>query len=163
MSQVLKIKIVALILMLLFNSNIKAQNPANNIPQFQFFKFDKTSFTNKNIPDHKKVFFCFFDITCEHCQHVIESVNLHYSEFSKTEMYFISLDSKDGINKFLNKFGSNLLNKKNVTLLFDLKNQFISKFQPKKYPSLFLFSSTKKLLLYSDDETKFSSFLSLLK
>ena len=156
-------KIVALISMLLFYSNIKAQTPASTIPQFQFFKFDNTAFTDKNIPGNKKVFFCFFDITCEHCQHVIENVNLHYAEFSKTEMYLISLDSKDGINKFLNKNGSNLLNKRNVTLLLDLKNQFISKFQPRKYPSLFLYSKTKKLLLYSDDETKFLSFLSHLK
>ena len=81
MSQVLKIKIVVLILMLLFYSNIKAQNPASTIPQFQFFKFDNTPFTDKNILGNKKVFFCFFDITCEHCQHVIEKINQSVNKY----------------------------------------------------------------------------------
>ena len=76
-------------------------------------------------------------------------------------MYLITLDSKKVLDAFMGSYGKNLLNKKNVLLLQDTNNEFIGKFGPKKYPSLFLYSAAQKLLVYSDDEldlNKFSSF-----
>jgi peroxiredoxin len=137
---------------LLISWNVFAQTPALTVPDFTFFKFNKTPFTNKNLEPGKMIFFVFFDAGCEHCQHAVQTLNMHYSDLKNTSLYLISLDNEQTINNFMNRYGNNLSGKKNVVLLQDLNNEFISKFGPRKYPSMFLYSSEKKLMLYNDNE-----------
>jgi peroxiredoxin len=138
-----------------------AQTPSATIPGFTFYKFDKTLFENKNLATGKFLFFAFFDATCDHCQHAIEYINTHQQEFKNTAMYLITLDNKNTVATFMGKHGKNLLNKKNILMLQDTNNEFVAKFGPKKYPSLFLYSSKQKILLYSDDEKGLHEFSSL--
>ena len=63
----------------------------------------------------------------------------------------------------MGKYGVKLKDKKNVTLLQDKQFQFISKFQPKKYPSMFLYSPDKKLIDYEDNDESVFRFLKLIK
>jgi hypothetical protein len=59
----------------------------------------------------------------------------------------------------MNKYGSNLKAKKNVTILQDIRNEFIQKFGARKYPSLFLYSTKKELMLYEDNEQNLFRFI----
>jgi peroxiredoxin len=136
--------------------------PAQTIPAFNFFKLDKTLFTNKNLESGKMLFFFFFDADCEHCQHAMMNLNQHYQEYKKAAIYLISVDGQEKISQFINKYGANLNGKKNVTLLQDLKNEFIVKFKPRKYPSMFLYSAEKKLIDYEDNEESMFRFLKQL-
>lgn len=129
-----------------------AQSPARSIPEFTFYKPDKTPFTNKNITAGKDILFIFFDVTCDHCQHTISTLSKRINECQKISIYLISLEDKASITKFFNQYGKNLLNQKNVTILQDLNDQFITRFSPRKYPSVFLYSTQKKLLLYDDED-----------
>ena len=151
------------LLLLLISISALAQVPAKIIPGFTFFKLDKTEFTNKNLVQGKQLFFVFFDITCDHCQHAVSEINKHFQELKKTAIYLISLDNQQKMNQFLDKYGQNLKNKNNVTLLQDLNNEFIKKFGPRKYPSLFLYSAKRELILYDDDEKKLTLFLKQIK
>ena len=141
-----------LVAVLLISFNLSAQHPAATVPDFTFFRFDKTTFTPKNLEQNKMLFFVFFDATCDHCQHAVQTISSHYSDLKNTMLYVISLDNQETMKSFMNKYGSNLINKKNVILLQDLNNQFISKFGPRKYPSMFLYSADKKLIIYNDNE-----------
>ncbi len=132
--------------------NVSAQAPAETIPDFNFLRLNKSSFTNNNLEPGKMLFFIFFDSECEHCQRTIQHVNQHYQDFKKAAIYLITLDNAENINRFMSKYGNKLISKKNVTLLQDFKNEFIWKFRPRKYPSIFLYSAKKKLILYDDDE-----------
>jgi peroxiredoxin len=136
--------------------------PAPTIPAFNFFKLDKSLFTDKNLAEDKMLFFFFFDADCEHCQHAMMNLNQHYQEYKKAAIYLISVDGQEKISQFINKYGANLNGKKNVTLLQDLKNEFIVKFKPRKYPSMFLYSAEKKLIDYEDNEESMFRFLKQL-
>lgn len=148
--------------MLLISAKIVAQTPAENIPIFNFFTKDKSAFTNSNLAQGKILFFVFFDATCDHCQHAVQYLNLHHEEFKQAAIYFITIDKPSIASSFFDKYGFNLKNKKNVKLLFDLNNEFILKFKPRKYPSLFLYSVQKKLLLYDDNEQNLPIFSKIL-
>lgn len=149
---IMKYKIKTVIAFSLISFAVAAQKPAETIPDFTFFKMNKSAFTKKNLEPGKMLFFVFFDATCEHCQHAMQALNNHYQELKKTAVYLISLDNQETINSFMSKYGKTLYGKKNVTLLQDLHNEFISKFRPRKYPSMFLYSSERKLILYDDNE-----------
>jgi peroxiredoxin len=139
-----------------------AQTPAQTIPEFTFYKLDKTPFTNKNVTPGKEVLFIFFDVTCDHCQHTISTLSKRINECSKISIYLISLEDKILITNFFNQYGKNLPNQKNVTILQDSKNQFITQFSPRKYPSVFLYSAQKKLLLYDDEDQYLEKFFKIV-
>lgn len=141
---------------------VSAQIPAATIPEFNFLKQDKSIFINKHLEPCKRIFFIFFDTECEHCRHAIQYINQHVKEFKKAAVYLITLDSREKIALFLAKYGPQLLNINYVTVLQDPYNEFILKFKPRKYPSIFLYSAKKELMLYDDEEQNLSSFLKLV-
>ena len=157
-----KILSVFLLIILIFGKTI-AQRPAATIPDFTFYKLDKTPFTNKNIAPGKLSLIIFFDAGCDHCQHAMETYNQHYSELHKLPIYLVTLDNQPSINYFMTKYANNLYGSKNVTILQDLKNEFISKFGARRYPSMFLFSRQKKLLMYDDEPKNVGEFLQKIK
>ena len=139
-----------------------AQTPAQTIPAFTFYKLDKTPFTNKNLTNGKEVLFIFFDVTCDHCQHTISTLSKRIAECSKISIYLISLEDKTAITNFFNQYGKNLPGQKNVTIQQDSKNQFITQFNPRKYPSVFLYSAQKKLRLYDDEDLYLEKFFKII-
>ena len=142
--------------------NSSAQTPAQTIPEFTFYKLDKSNFTNKNVTNGKEVLFIFFDVTCDHCQHTIGTLSKRINECQKIAIYLISLEDKTAINNFFNQYGKNLPGQKNVTILQDSKNQFITQFGPRKYPSVFMYSAQKKLLLYDDEDQYLEKFFKII-
>ena len=137
---------------------IAGQKPVATVPVFTFYKADNSPFTNAQLASGKMLFFVFFDVTCEHCRQAIQYINTHLKKFKNVAVYLITLDELGKVKLFMNKYGPRLESEKNVTMLRDTHNEFIAKFGPAKYPSLFLFSPQKKLILYSDDEKNLESF-----
>lgn len=147
---------------MVFSLNAIAQKPVEKLPDFLFYRLNKSPFTNKDIQSHKKIFFVFFDSDCDHCQRAVHNIDKHYRDFNETAIYLVTLDSVDKIKGFINKYGQGLTNKSNVTILRDLRNEFIADFNPRKYPSMLLFSTKGKLLMYQDDpENMFQIFKQL--
>jgi peroxiredoxin len=149
--------------LLFISANISAQVPAEKVPDFNFLRLNKQPFTTKDLEHGKMLFFVFFDADCGHCQHAINYLNQHYKEIMETSTYLVSMDSQEKINVFMNKFGNNLKDQKNITLLQDFKYEFITKFKPRKYPSIFLYSSDKKLLIYDDNEKNMQAVIEKIK
>jgi len=159
--QIVKISLIILLVNSLLTSS-SAQKPVEIIPKFILYKFDNTLFTNKNLEVGKKTLFIFFDVTCDHCQQTIQTLSSRISEFKRVAIYLITLDDKASVSKFLNQYGKNLIGNRNVLILKDKKDQFITRFGPRKYPSVFLFSSQKKLLLYDDQDLKLEKFCNII-
>lgn len=156
------LKLIALFVCLMISLEISAQTPAQTIPAFTFYKLDKTPFTNNNLTTGKDILFIFFDVTCDHCQHTISTLSKRISECSKISIYLISMEDKTAITNFFNQYGKNLPAQKNVTILQDSKNQFITQFNPRKYPSVFLYSAQKKLRLYDDEDQYLEKFFKII-
>ena len=140
------------------SANVSAEGPAEKTPDFNFFRLNKNSITNKDLEERKKLFFVFFDSDCDHCQHAIPFISQQYREFKKTAIYLITLDNREEIARFMGKYGNGSKDKKNFTLLQDPNYQFVLKFGPGKYPSILLDSAKKELIMYDDNETNLLRF-----
>lgn len=128
-----------------------AQRPVQQVPQFVFYTLNKKTFTKQDMLPHKKAFFMFFDSDCDHCQHAAHEINLQYKRFNRIGIYLVTLDGPEKIANFMTTYCPNLMGKTNVTILRDLRNEFITDFNPRRYPSMLLFSVKGKLLIYQDD------------
>lgn len=134
------------------------QDVATSIPDFSFSRVDKTVFTAENLSKGRKLFFVFFDTECDHCRLAIQYVSQHYNEFNRAAIYLISLENPEKAIGFIRKHGSNLIGRNNTMFLQDTRSEFIKKFRPRKYPSLFLYSDKKQLLLYDDEPGHLQNF-----
>ena len=152
-----------LVFVFILYTNSFAQEPAKKIPEFSFSTLNKTAFTNKDLASNKLLLFVFFDVECEHCQHAVKFIAEHYKYLVNTAIYLVTLDSHEKVTVFLNKYGSDLTTKKNVTILQDTNQEFINKFKPRKYPSIFLYAKTRELLMYDDEEQHLSLFVQKIK
>jgi len=141
----------------------KAQVPAPKVPAFTFYQMNKKAFTDKQLVKGKLLFFIFFDATCDHCKHALQQANLHSKDLNKTAVYLISMDSEKTIHAFLKDNAPDLMKSGNVLMLQDVNDEFIKKFTPRKYPSIFLYSRDKKLLLYDDNESNMTHFFKLIE
>lgn len=150
------------ILLLFCSYAAVAQKPVQQVPQFVFYRLNKKPFTNQDMLPQKKAFFVFFDSDCDHCQHAIREINSQYGKFNTTEIYLVTLDDPNKINKFMSTYGPGLIGKRNVTMLRDLRNEFIADFNPRQYPSMLLFSAKGKLLIYQDDPNRLADIFKLL-
>jgi len=154
-------KLCLLIFILFICSSLHsfAQNTgADSIPEFTLFKHDKSTFTKNDLDTQKLLFFLFFDVKCEHCLHAIQTINQKYGEMDNTFIYLVTQDSPEAVERFLARKGKNLINRNNVIVLFDLQHQFIVRFKPRKYPSIFLYSPAGNLLLYDDNPNNLPRF-----
>jgi hypothetical protein len=92
--------------------NGSAQKPAPTIPDFTFFRLDKTPFKNADLQKGKQLFFVFFDTECEHCQRAMTYLNGHYDDFKKAAIQLITLDSQEKLDAFFPKYGPALRGRK---------------------------------------------------
>jgi peroxiredoxin len=133
------------------------------LPEFEFFRLNHLPFTNKDLPKDKKLFFLFFDTDCAHCHRALERINQQYQLFDKASVYLVSLNSPEKIVQTVKTYGRELARQKNVTLLVDKQNQFIDRFKPRRYPSMFLYAPSGALIDYEDNELTVFRILRFLK
>lgn len=153
---------LVLLLSVLLGTSL-AQTPAQRIPDFRFIRKTGAAFTRQDLATGKPVFFVFFDITCEHCRNSLQYLNSHCRELSRAAIYLVTMDPGPSAEAFLGSQAPQLARQTNVLLLRDTRQQFITLFQPRKFPSLFLYSSRQQLILYSDEEKDLPVFLTKLR
>jgi thiol-disulfide isomerase/thioredoxin len=135
-----------------------------NIPEFKFVRMDNgAEFTSKNLTPGKKTFFIFFDTECPHCFRAITEYNKNHQSMNNLNIVIVTRDRKDVAMEFLKRVGPILHTKKNAVVVLDAYNQFIGRFLPKKYPSMFLFGANRQLILYSDEESDIPTFINIFK
>ncbi|MFZ9660518.1 MAG: TlpA family protein disulfide reductase [Chitinophagaceae bacterium] len=154
-------KWIAIVIFFVIGSHSFAQSVI--IPDFRFARMDNgKDFVKKDIPAGKKTLFVFFDITCPHCKMALTQYNEKSKYLNDINIILITKDDKTEVQQFLNKVAGNLIIKKNLTILSDTYNQFVWKFKPSKYPSMFLYTSKQTLIKYSDEESDVSEFVKLI-
>src|SRR4051794_14936878 len=104
----MKLYFKLLVIFLIVSFSARSQNPAATIPDFTFYRLDKHPFTNNDLQSGKLLLLVFFDASCDHCQHAMETYNEHYKELNKTAVYFITLDNQETIERFMTEHANNL-------------------------------------------------------
>lgn len=148
-----KIMIQRILLLLLVFGRLSAQSPggpqpADVLPEFRFQVAGHRWFTNADLPKGKMILFVFVDPDCDHCQRAVQKMDEQYRSFGEVAMYFVSAADPGKISAFAKKYAPRLKG----LWLHDADNQNVVRFRPIRYPSLFLYSTDKKLLDYEDNE-----------
>ena len=151
-----------IIALLLFSGMASAK--VKTMPDFKFVRMDNgAEYTPKNLTPGKRTFFIFFDTECPHCFRAITEYNKNHQTMNNINIVIVTRDRKDIAIEFLKRVGPSLYAKKNAVAVLDVYNQFIGRFLPKKYPSMFLFGVNRQLIFYSDEEADIPTFIDIFK
>jgi hypothetical protein len=137
--------------------------PARWLPSFIFYSANGKKFTGNDIPKNRSTLFLFVDPGCDHCQKAVHFFSDHSDDLRSANVCIISLSPEPVVLSFLKKWGSSLVGKKNVLMLHDKDNRFISLFKPRKYPGVFLYNKRNELILYEDNTETLFRFVNELK
>ncbi len=148
---------------LFFSLSVSAQDLGSEVPNAIFYNRDNTPFSTYSIPSGKQSLVILFDATCSHCQKVVAEVSKRAKELSNVNVYMVSQDEYRSIDYFMTNFGKPLSVMKNVKVLQDRDHVFIMAFHPKQYPSVYLYSTDKKLKFFTSNEKEALNFFKLLK
>ena len=131
----------------------ESKSQVKSIPDFTFSRMDNgADFKPANLVSAQKSLIVFFDTECSHCMEAITEYNSKEKMLNNLNIVLVTRDTKAQVDPFLKKYGPKISVRKNTTILSDKYNQFIAKFLPRKYPSMFLFDENRKLMIYSDEE-----------
>lgn len=149
---------------LLVMLSLVAFSQAKTVPPFNFQRLDNGKpFTEADLTKGKKLMFLFFDAECSHCQDAVSIYNKEEKKLNDAAIYMITKNTATSAAEFLKRYAPSLSKKKNVTILYDGSNQFIARFLPKKYPSMFLYDKNRKLVIYSDEEKDIATIINKSK
>lgn len=130
-----------------------AQAP-KTIPAFTFDEvYQSGKFHADKLPKTGYIVLDFYDPGCGHCQKMGAGIAQNLQKLKHVSLYFISMNDKAYVDGFINMHAKALKNAANVKFLFDSGTQFIEKFKPSNYPSLYVYDAkTKTLLQHLDGE-----------
>lgn len=148
----------------MLSSMLPAAGQVKRMPDFRFKKMaDGSPMTRNDLKTGKKTLFLFFDTECPHCMQALSAWNASHASLDSINTVLLTMDPPMAAIPFLNHFADKLLYKKHLLTGIDTDRQFIARFLPKKYPSMFLFSEKGDLLLYSDEEKDIPSLIRLIR
>jgi len=130
-----------------------AQAP-KTIPTFTFDEvYQSGKFNSDKLPKTGYIVLDFYDPGCGHCQKMGAGIAQNLQKLKNVSFYFISMNDKPYVDGFINMHAKALKTAPNVKFLFDSGTQFIEKFSPSNYPSLYVYDAkTRTLVQHLDGE-----------
>nr|WP_294894572.1 redoxin domain-containing protein [uncultured Pedobacter sp.] len=151
------------VILLLTIGSVYAQEPAKQMPDFNFVTTTGESFKRADLNKAHKTLIVFFDATCPHCQKAGAFFNCHLKDLKPYNVLFITMDENKAIQMFMKDYAPLIPKDKNIKILRDTAYYFIPNFLPKRYPSIYIYDAKQNLELYTSDEKEFDTVLDKLK
>ncbi|MFC5282325.1 peroxiredoxin family protein [Pedobacter alpinus] len=139
------------------------QEPAKQMPNFNFVTTNNTPYGTKDLNATKKTLIVFFDATCSHCQTTGKFFNERLNDLKPYNVLFVTMDENKAIDYYTKNFAPAIVNNVDITILRDTAYYFVPNFQPKRYPGIFVYGSKKNLLFYTNDEKELEKVMVVLK
>ncbi len=134
-----------------FITKAQKQNPvpvfsnSQNLPPFKIILApDSSVFTNQKMQKNKPCVIMFFNPECEHCQRETKELMAYKTELKDVQLIMISATSYKMVNEFYHDY--NLSYMPSIKIGYDPGYALSMKYQLRTMPSLFVYSSTGKML-----------------
>lgn len=137
------------------------------LPEFQkFIRMDSNEpFTRDSIVVDNTQVFILFDPGCGHCQELGYNISNVLDRMAKdVDVYFVSMQPKDLVDGYINMFAPALASDSRVHFLFDPEAEFILNFNPKAFPSTYIYAKDSlTLLAHFDGDAEVDEILPLIE
>jgi peroxiredoxin len=136
------------------------------MPEFSIFAEDGSVFTDKDLAKNKNIVFIYFNPTCGHCKTAFKTLNINYNslDIKKLKIYPVSAGTVEETTVFFKELAPNLLELKNIEVIYDEDYRFADAFSVGGFPHTFLYDKDKILVdSYPGEQKVLDPFKALLK
>lgn len=133
----------------LYTLHLFAQEPSL-LPSFQtFHRYDNgQKFTADSLATAGRNILVFYDPGCGHCQELGSSIADNWEQWDeKVFFYFVSMTEKSLVKDYVKKYAPKLSGEARAVFLYDETGEFITLFDPQKFPSTYIFDAKTRRLL----------------
>lgn len=135
-------------------------NNIKSIPKFAFQNVNGGSFTQQNIKRDIATIFMYYNSDCGFCNEEAQMIHDNISQFTTTQIVFVSFETLDKIKKFAQQYKLNQYD--NVTFVCDSKLTFAPTFDVTSLPCIVLYDKNQKLIEKLKGQTKATTLLQKL-
>lgn len=139
----------------------------DKIPTFSKFISMETGeqFTSDSLDLNNIQVFVLIDPGCGHCQELGQGIAKSLDQIREdVDFYFISMQEKSLVDGYINMFAKELKTDSRVKFLYDPEAEFYLNFNPKNFPSTYIFEAeTLQLIKQFDGDNNAEMIVSLLK
>lgn len=154
--------VLCLPLLFLAGWAVAQQELPSILPDFTLYDMQDEAFTQADMAKEGRLVVIFYDPGCGYCQKEAEAIGKNYERFQQASLYFVAMQDKPLIEEFIEKHGQALRDKPNVHFLRDANYEFIDKFNPREYPSTYVFSAAnRRLIRYLSGDTPIGALISV--
>lgn len=123
------------------------------VPEFTFYTLKGNQAVSRtSLALTGNIVFVFFDPGCSHCRVDIKAMGDNFEKIKGANFYLVSQQDPALVTDFMNTYGKGLQNRDNVTVLLDRNFEFLAKFNPVQYPSVYVYGQDRALKTYFDGE-----------
>jgi thiol-disulfide isomerase/thioredoxin len=116
-------------------------NNIQHVPVFKIFTVpDSTAFTNEQLKKNKPFVLMFFSPDCDHCQKETKELLAYKAELKGLQIVMVSPAAFSEIKTFYEDY--NIASMTNIIMGKDLYYTLGLKYQPRTYPSIFVYDSS---------------------
>jgi len=137
------------------------------MPAFSKFSDMNTGakFTSDSLNSKHTQVFILFDPGCGHCQELGQGISKSLDKIRQdVDFYFISMQEKPLVDGYINMFAKGLRNDKRVKFLYDPEGEFILSFNPKNFPSTYIYEAKSlQIIKQFDGENRVETLLPYLQ
>lgn len=158
------VKHIAFLSFLFMAMGVQAQQELPSVlPDFTVYDLNDNAFTQADVAKEGRLVVVFFDPGCGYCQKETVAIGKNYERFQNATLYFVAMQDKPLIEAFIQQYGQALQDKQNVHFLRDANYEFIDKFNPREFPSTYVFSAgNQRLIRYLSGDTPISTLISVV-
>jgi peroxiredoxin len=137
------------------SSTVAVQAVQNDLPQMVVTKSDGSQLSMKELTG--KIVLILFQTDCDHCQREAAAIQENISAFKPYSVYFITTSSQQQIETFAKEY--KLADYPNVHFCQTTNQSVLDNFGHIDAPSLYIFSSDRKLVKSFNGETPINEIL----
>lgn len=134
------------------------KNEANQLPILPIKLLNGETIDTQSLPGNTILILFFTD--CDHCQREATAIREHIEAFKKYNLYFLSSNTQEQIVKFSNDY--QLASLPNVKLAQAESTKIIQTFGAIPTPSLYIYSTEKRLVKQFNGETSIEEIIKFL-
>jgi thioredoxin-related protein len=132
-----------------------------NLPAFELLNTDSVAFGKSVLKPNKPTMVMFVSVTCDHCQHQMDSLISRIEEFKKIQIVIGVYQPMDELRAFIEKY--NLKEHKNIFVGRDHKFLMVPFFGIHNLPCMTLYNAKGELITKFEGTTPINKLLEKLK
>jgi peroxiredoxin len=122
-----------------------------DMPTFEVFRLNGMTFSRDSLQQDNYTIFIYFHTDCDFCKHEIADITKNIEKFGTVQIILITVDELETVRRYVST--EKLDSYPTITVLYDNRMDFATRFNIKSSPCTLIYNSKQKLVKRINGQT----------